>query len=69
MAKNMSYTRTTTDRFAVKGELSQDGKTIKYEDDKKEATIAVEKLFKPFCGGPVEFVIATKLKEDLGEEE
>ena len=69
MAKNYSYNEKTNKRFAIKGELSADGKEIYYTNSEKEAaTISVEKCFSVFKGMPIDLSIVTKAEEDLAEE-
>ena len=68
MAKNISYMRNTTDKFTVKGKLSNDLKTITYlNDDKEFEEITIEKCLKNFRGQQVDFVVSIKTNEDLGE--
>lgn len=68
MAKNISYMRNITDKFSIKGKLSDDLKTITYlNDDKEFEDILIEKCLRNFRGQQVEFVIAVKTNEDLGE--
>lgn len=67
MAKNPSFTRSMTDKFVIKGKLSDDGATITYiTDDKEEDEISVEKCFKNFHGENIELTIAVKMNQDLG---
>lgn len=66
MAKNYVYNQKTNTRFAIKGELTFDGKTIQYENsDKEEATIALSKCFEPFKGKFIELSISVKENENL----
>ena len=68
--KNLKYDRTEIKKYAVKGVLSTDGKTITYlDDDKNEANIALSKCFEPFGGGEISLTITNKFTEDLSEEE
>lgn len=70
MAKNPSYTRSLTDKFVVKGELSEDGEIIKYVDsDKNPQEITVTKCMEPFRGEAIEFTVTIKMNQDLGDEE
>lgn len=69
MAQNYKYNQVTTKKFAIKGKLSDDGKTIFYVDgDKEERIIAVNKCFDKFNGQMIELTIAVKEDEDLTEE-
>lgn len=69
MAKNYSYTRSLTDKLAIKGELSEDGKTIKYIDENKEESIvSIDKCFEPFKSEFIELTIAVKMNQDLGDD-
>ena len=68
--RNPSYTRSLTDKFVIKGELSEDGTVINYIDsDKNEAVIEVEKCLKPFMGENIELSISIKMNQDLGGED
>ena len=69
MAQNYKYNKSIVEKFAIKGELSEDGKTITYIDaDKETRTISVEKCFDKFRGFPIELAIALKTAEDLSDE-
>ena len=69
MSQNYKYKRSTTNKFSIKGELSDDGKEISYVDgDKEEKVISVDKCFSKFRGMPIEFSITLKTDEDLSEE-
>lgn len=66
MAQNYKYNQVTTKKFAIKGQLSADGKTIFYVDgDKEEKKIEVGKCFEKFGGQMIEVTIANKEDEDL----
>ena len=66
--KNYSFTRSMTDKLSIKGELSSDGRTITFENaDKESETVAIAKCLEPFFGENVEFAIAVKTNQDLGE--
>lgn len=68
MAKNYVYNQKTNTRFAIKGDLSADGKTINYlNSDKDNATIALAKCFEPFKGQTIELSISVKENADLEE--
>lgn len=67
--QNYKYNKTIIEKFTIKGELSDDGKMITYENgDKEEATISVQKCFEKFAGSPIALSIALKTDEDLSEE-
>lgn len=69
MMQNYKYERNTTNKFSIKGLLSQDGETITYIDgDKNEREIALIDCFKPFRGESFDLSISTKTVEDLSEE-
>ena len=66
MAQNYKYNKSIVEKFAIKGELSSDGKYITYIDaDKDQRTITVDKCFSKFHGYPIELAIALKTEEDL----
>lgn len=68
MAKSLSFTRSMTDKFSVKGLLSEDGKEITYaNEDKEDVTIPIDRCFKNFCGENIEVTVATKMTQDLGD--
>lgn len=67
MSKNPSFTRNMTDKFVIKGALSDDGTTITYiNEDKEQMDISVARCFKNFCGENIELTIAVKMNQDLG---
>lgn len=71
MAKNYVYKRNLTDKFTIKGVLSEDCQTIVYENSEGEsAEIAVEKCLAPFAGEDITFVVTTKSDQEktLDEE-
>ena len=69
MSQNYKYNKVTMNRFAIKGELSNDGKTIAYiNGDKEEKIISVNKCFSKFCGQPIELIITLKTEENLCDE-
>jgi len=69
MAQNYTYKKNTTEKFNIKGLLSDDCKVITYIDgDKEEQTITVDKCFSKFGGMPIEFTLAIKSTEDLEDE-
>lgn len=67
MAKsNLSFKRSTTDKLAVKGILSDDCKTITYTDEyDEEQTAEVSDLIHAFKGQELTLTVALKLDEDL----
>lgn len=66
--KNYVYGVKSNRRFAIKGTLSADGKTISYvNSDKEEAEIALDKCFSAFRGMPIEVSITTKTEQDLAK--
>ena len=69
MAKNYTYNRVLTDKFNIKGILSDDAKTITYVNaDKEELTISVDKCFEPFKGDEITLTISVKQDQDLSDE-
>ena len=69
-SKNPSYTRSLTDKFAIKGILSEDGKTIQYLDaNKDEQTITIDKCLENFRGEAIELQAVIKMNQDLTEED
>ena len=69
MAKNYTYNEKINKRFAIKGDLSTDGKEIYYTNSaKEETTISVDKCLSPFKGMTIELSIAMKTEEDLAKE-
>lgn len=69
MAKNYVYSRTLTDKFSIKGVLSNDGKIINYiNGDKEELELSVDKCFEPFKGEEITLTISVKEDRDLTEE-
>ncbi len=69
MAKNYTYNRVLTDKFNIKGVLSEDCKTITYVNgDKEELQIDVAKCFEPFKGEEITLVITVKQDQDLSDE-
>ncbi len=69
MAKNYVYNRTLTDKFSIKGVLSNDGKTINYiNGEKEELEISVEKCLEPFKNEEITLSISIKQDQDLSDE-
>ena len=69
MAKNYTYNEKVNKRFAIKGDLSTDGKEIYYTNsDKESATISIDKCLSPFKGMTIDLSIAMKTEEDLTKE-
>lgn len=67
--QNYKYNKITTEKFNIKGELSDDCRTIKYIDgDKEEREITVEKCFEKFAGQPIDLTLTLKTDEDLSGE-
>ena len=67
--RNPVYSRSLVDKFAIKGELSLDGKEITYiGNDNEQQTISVEKCLNPFRGEAIELQISVKMTQDLGAE-
>lgn len=67
MAKSqLNYIRTITDKFSVKGVLSEDGKTLTYVDENKiEQKITITECLRDFRGYDIEFVVSVKQSEDM----
>ena len=69
MAKNYKYSKTVMEKFNIKGNLSQDGKEIEYENsDKVQEIISVEKIFSKFAGEDIVLSISLKTDADLSDE-
>lgn len=69
MAQNYKYNKSVAEKFAIKGELSDDGRTINYVDAEKDMkTISVDKCFSAFKGQEIALTITTKFDEDLSDE-
>ena len=69
MAQSYKYNKVTTEKFNIKGELSDDCKTIKYiNGDKEEQEISLAKCFEKFAGTEIALSIMLKTDEDLSEE-
>ena len=69
MAKNYKYNKTVMEKFNIKGNLSQDGKEIEYENsDKVQEIISVEKIFSKFAGEDIVLSISLKTDADLSDE-
>lgn len=69
MAQNYKYNKSIVEKFAIKGELSEDGRIISYIDaDKESKQISLDKCFSKFRGFPIELSIALKTEEDLSGE-
>jgi len=67
--KNYAYNRVLTDKFSIKGILSDDAKTITYVNgEKEELQLAVAKCFEPFKGEEITLTISVKQDQDLSEE-
>lgn len=66
MASNLKFKRTTTDKVHVKGILSEDCKTVVYEDENgTECQAKVVDLLKPFMNQPIDLSVSLKSEEDL----
>lgn len=67
MAKSqLSYTRNTVDKIAVKGILSIDCSVITYlDEEKEEQEIAIADCLKAFRGNEISFAISLTKNEDL----
>jgi hypothetical protein len=67
--QNYKYNKVTTEKFNIKGELSDDCKTIKYiNGDKEEQEISLIKCFEKFVGTEIALSIMLKTDEDLSDE-
>lgn len=65
---NYKHTRTQTDKFVIKGQLSPDGKFITYEDKEQgDVTVDITKCLAEFGGEEVIFNLAMKEETDLDE--
>jgi hypothetical protein len=65
--KNYVYTRSTTDKFAIKGIVV--GDRIEYvNSDKEPAVIDIADIFERFDGKDIALAISVKTDEDLEEE-
>lgn len=69
MAKNISYNRSVTEKFHVKGELSEDTLSITYVEGKGDSSrdeeILIEDCLKPFAGWEIELTLIKKDSEEL----
>lgn len=67
MAKSqLNYKRTITDKMQVKGMLSEDATTIKYEDENGvEQYVKITELFKTFSNQFVDISVNLKSEEEL----
>lgn len=55
-----------TDKYVIKGELSDDGSFIKYiNEDKDELEMPFAKCLENFVGKYIELTVAVKLNQDL----
>jgi len=54
-----------TDKVAVKGTLSDDCKSIMYEDDDEDKIVNVSDLLVPFSGKSIDFSVSLKASEEL----
>lgn len=69
MATNYTYKKNLTEKFSIKGDLSNDGTTISYIDgDKTMNEISVATCFAKFVGEPIELTISVKTVQDLEDE-
>ena len=65
---NFKHTRVLMDKITIKGELSQDGKYIVYNDkDEGDVTVEIAKCLAPFVGEEISFSISTKDETDLDD--
>jgi hypothetical protein len=65
---NFKHTRVLMDKITIKGELSQDGKSIVYNDkDEGDVTVEIAKCLAPFAGEEISFSISTKDETDLDD--
>lgn len=65
---NFKHTRVLMDKITIKGELSQDGKSIVYNDkDEGDVTVEIAKCLAPFVGEEISFSISTKDETDLDD--
>lgn len=68
--RNPTYNKSIVEKFSIKGELSDDGKMIQFENSEKELEMkSVDDCFKPFRGQAVDITISMKSTQDLCEEE
>lgn len=70
MAKSkLSYTRSVTDKMAIKGVLSSDCRVITYKDeDDVSREIAVTDCLAPFAGKEIDFSLTEKSSEEFDVE-
>ena len=67
--QNYKYNKVTTEKFNIKGLVSDDCKTINYVNgDDEEMSISIEKCFEKFAGKEIVLAITLKSDEDLSEE-
>ena len=70
MAKSkLSYTRSVTDKMAIKGVLSSDCRVITYKDeDDVSREIAVTDCLAPFAGKEIDFSFTEKSSDEFDVE-
>lgn len=69
MAKNISYRRSTADRLAIRGTVSNDGTTIVYNDDDNNEQVAdIVKCAELFAGQAVTITFALKGDSDISDQ-
>ena len=63
---NLSYKKTVTEKFDVKGFLNEDGSVVSYEDkDFGTLEVTLEKVLRQFANLPVSISIKTVTEEEL----
>lgn len=66
MANNLKRTRSTVDKIAVKGVLSEDGTTITYVDENnEEQEVSVSDCLYGFRDKTISFTVQVKTDEEL----
>lgn len=66
MANNLKRTRSTVDKIAVKGVLSEDGATITYTDENnEEQEVSVSDCLYGFRDKTISFAVQVKTDEEL----
>lgn len=68
MANTYKYIKTISDSVRIKGEVSQDGKSIRYMKDDMECVMDVQDIFDKFTGELVTLSITSKDEQDLSDE-
>ena len=66
---NFTYKRTLTDKVAIKGMLSEDGKIVTVTEKDGEKEVTVQDYIDKFTGNYIEITLQTKSENDLIAED